>query len=136
MRDTNPSVDDEYISGALYTWGQYFLWALLVLAVFASRRSKDIWTWVLSAILIFVFLPQYGGMNLAISLLPNSILYPLFALLGLLAAGRIVEYVHTRYFVGIKEPRLSFCAATVYIAMIAIAVLFCSSLVYDLAFSD
>ncbi|NCU37983.1 hypothetical protein EOL96_02920 [Candidatus Saccharibacteria bacterium] len=136
LRDANPNIDDEYIGGALYTWGRYFLWALLMLAVFASRRSKDIWTWVLSAILIFVFLPQYGGMNLAISILPNSILYPLLAMLGLLATGRLVEYLRIRYLMGIKEPRLSIGATTVYIIMIAITVLSCSSIVYDLVFSD
>lgn len=136
LRDANPNANDDYISGTLYTWGQYFLWALLVLAVFAARRSKDAWTWVLAAILIFVFLPQYGGMNLAISILPNSVLYPIFAMLALLSTGRIAEYLYVRHRIGIKEPRLSIAAITVYILTVLISILFCSSVLYGLLYSQ
>lgn len=47
---------------------------------------------MLSVILIVFFIPQ-GATTIANMLLPNSILPALTAMVGFLAAGRIIEYV-------------------------------------------
>lgn len=117
VTSANPNLNEGDAVANLYTWARPFYFALVVLAVLSARRSKDVWTWVLSVILIVFFIPQ-GATTIANMLLPNSILPALTAMVGFLAAGRIIEYVHMRYMTKLSEPTLSFGALTGYVLLI------------------
>ena len=131
LKSVRPDMSNLDVSAILYTWGEYFLWGLIVLALLIARRSKDAWTWVLAVILIFIFLPQ-TEMTLAIDILPNSILQPMVAMIGLLSLGRIIEYLHMRYSIGLDEPSLTIGTIASYAILILIAIMFCSHLIYEL----
>lgn len=131
LGDVRPDIDNVDISGQLYIWARYFYWALVVVAVLIARRSKGAWTWVLSAILIIAFV-TFQRPTFAVVLLPNSILPAVTAMLGLLAIGRIVEYLVMRYSTKLKEPTLGVGALIVYMTVILIAVGFNSQFIYEL----
>lgn len=127
----NPSVTSDDAVANLYTWARPLYYALIVLAVFMARRSRNIWTWVIAVILILFFIPQYST-NIANSLMPNSILQAMVALVGFLSIGRLIEYVHMRYVVKLEEPTLSMGALAGYIVLVCGAVFLDVPLFFEL----
>ena len=57
VSSANANVSDEDAVAVLYSRAQLLYFALVAFAVFAARRSKSVWTWILSAILIVFFVP-------------------------------------------------------------------------------
>ncbi len=113
----NPNMTDDDAIANLYTWARPLYYALVVLAVFAARRSRDIWTWAMAIALIIFFVPQYST-NIATVLFPNSIFQAMIALIGFLAIERLIEYIQMRYIVKLETPILSMGALVGYIALI------------------
>lgn len=109
VSSANPILNEGDAIANLYTWARPLYFALVVAVVFLARHSKDVWTWVLAVLLIIFFIPQ-GATNIANALMPNSILQALIAMIGLLAAGRVVEYIQMRYMTGLREPALTYPA--------------------------
>lgn len=120
--DTNPNLNEGDATANLYTRARPLYYALIVLAVFSARRSKNVWTWTISIFLIIFFIPQNGN-NIANALMPNGILQPLIAMLGILAAGRIVEYVRMRHIIQLSEPILSVVAVLAYGVIVLLSLL-------------
>ncbi len=127
----NPQMTSDDVVANVYSWARPFYYALIVLAVFLARRSRDIWTWVLAGILIIFFVPQVFT-NLAVAIFPNSILQAMVAMLGFLAVGRVVEYIHMRYIVGLTEPTLSVAALVSYGILISGALVCDTSFFFNL----
>lgn len=113
----NPSVGDDELMMVITSRAKVLYVALIVLAVLCARRSRSVWTWVLSVILIIFFLPQ-SSLTVAIWLMPASVLQPLIAMIGFLAAERIVEYIRLRYVMDIEKPTLSGGALAAYILLV------------------
>ena len=129
-----PNMDDLEVSANLYTWVLPLYYALIALAVLLARRSRDAQTWVLIVILAIFFVGQ-GSMNFSIAILPNSILYAMVAMIGLLAFSRIVEYIHLKYIVKLDEPRLTCPAYVAYVFIVISTLLANSSIFYSLLHS-
>ena len=117
VSSANPNLNNGDAVANIYTWARPFYFALIVLAVFLARRSKDAWTWIIAVTLIIFFISQ-GATNIANALLPNSIFQALIAMIGFLAAGRIVEYIHMRYITQLPEPTLTRSALASYMVLI------------------
>ena len=128
---TRPDMSSSDTTANLYTWAQPFYFALVVLACFLARRSRDAWTWVLAGILIIFFVPQTET-NLAVAILPNSIFQAIVAMIGFLAAGRLIEYLHMRYVVKLEEPTLSVAALSSYGLLVCSAIFFDAPLIFAL----
>lgn len=105
--------------------------ALAVLGSVVARRSRDIWTWVLAVVLI-LFFARSTHTTLAAYWLPNGPLTMVCAMLGLLAAGRIVEYLHMRYVIQLQEPRLTTGGWVTYLLLTVVALGMNSALIFDL----
>lgn len=134
IASANPDVDGVDARVVLFGRATIFYWVLIIGACFMARRSKSAWTWVLSAVLIFLFLPQIAP-TLATTLFPHSILQSLIAMLGLLALGRLVEYLYIRYHIKLAEPTLSTRAIVLYAIVCLVSFFFCSSFLYRLILS-
>lgn len=126
----NPSMTSDDVVANLYSRAAPFYYALIVLAVFMSRRSRDKWTWLLAAVLIIFFVSQVS-INFAVHLWPNSIARALIAMVGFLAFGRLVEYLHMRYVVNLDVPSLSFFATMAYVLLVGAAMFLNSSIVFE-----
>lgn len=125
-----PDMSNADATANLYTWARPFYIALVILACLLARRSRDIRTWVLAGILIIFFIPQ-TAVNFAIALWPNSILQAMIAMLGFLAAGRVVEYIHMRYVVKLDEPILSLTAFIGYMLLVCGAIFLDAPLFFE-----
>lgn len=119
-----PDMDSADATASLYIWARPFYFALIVLACFLARRSLDMRTWILSAILIIFFIPQ-TTINLAVAILPNSILQALIAMIGFLALERIIEYIRMRHIIKLEDPTVSTGA------LIGYGLLICGAIVFD-----
>lgn len=109
----------------------YSFLTLAILGCVLARRSKGAWTWILAAVL-FLFFTKSTHMTFAAYLLPNGILPMMFAMLGLLAVGRIVEYLHMRYVIELDEPRLTTGGWVSYLLLVVVAIVMNSALIFDL----
>lgn len=114
VSSANANVSDEDAVAVLYSRAQLLYFALVAFDVFAARRSKSVWTWILSAILIVFFIPQHVT-NIANAIVPNSIFQALVAMLGFLAVERLIEYVQMRYIIKLEKPTLSSGALVGYV---------------------
>lgn len=128
-RSANPNMSPDDADAVLFTTGRTFIWAVIVLAVFIARRSRDTWTWALIVLLILLFIDA-RSFSLTTTALPNSPLYALTAMIGLLAFGRLVEYIHMRYVVTLSEPTLTSPAIIGYCTLIIATIIFNTPFVY------
>lgn len=119
--DSSGQTDYIEASANLFIYGRFFYWALIVVVVCLARRSLGAWTWITTAILILFVLPQ-SYTTLAIMAMPNGLLGSMVVMLGLLAIGRLVEYLWMRYRIGLKKPRLSAGAIAVYVFVVVASV--------------
>jgi len=129
----NPKHNSDFIeaSAALYTFGAPFYYALVVLACLLARRSRDVGTWILVGVLIIFFVPQ-TEVNLAVAILPNSVLAAITAMIGFLALGRIVEYLRMRYVIKLDKPQLSVGAFVLYCLLVLGSTFLNSSFLFKL----
>ena len=125
-----PDMDTMDVGSILFTTGRPFYYALVVIGVLLARRSFNAWTWILIGILVFGFMDQ-SSFSFSVVWMPHSILYTMIAMIGLLALGRIIEYLHMHYIVKLDEPRLSVGGWFVYMTLIIAATLLNSSVFYD-----
>lgn len=128
---TRSDMSSSDVTANLYTWARPFYFALIVLACLFARRSRDAWTWILSGILIIFFVPQ-TAINFAVVILPNSIFQAMVAMIGFLAAGRLVEYIKMRHVMKLEEPTLSSAALCTYGLSVCIAILLDMPLLFEL----
>lgn len=132
VSSAQPNMSDIDASANLYTWALPFYYALIALVMFLARRTRDMWTWIFIVVLALFFVNQSTA-SLSTVILPSSILYAMVAMLGLLAFGRIVEYIYLRHTVKLSEPHLSYPAYATYISVVVMtAILANSSLFYRL----
>lgn len=130
MKSLRPDLDPLDVSGIFFISARPFYYALVVIAVLLARRSLSLWSWVLSVILAVGFMSP-SSFSLSTVLMPNSVLYTVIAMIGLLAAGRLVEYVYARYIRKSDGPRLSIGGWMVYVALCISAALVNSPTFYD-----
>jgi len=109
--------------------------ALIVFGcLLARQRPQDIWTWALMAIVILIYIPQ-GNFNMSMYIFPNSVLQPTVAMVGLLATGRIVEYLHAKYVVNYNEIEMSKGAWSIYLITIVASYTMNSSFVFEIVYA-
>ena len=109
-------------SAYLLSYAAIFYYVLILGVCICARRSMNFWTWLLAAMLI-VFFVQQPSWTFASTLLPNSIFPALSVMLGILAFGRMVEYIHFRWVMKIDGVRLSSASLIVYLVLIVQAFL-------------
>lgn len=111
----------DYQHGLAVLYQQVVVVAALVVGacIAARRRPKDVWTWVLAALVISIYVPQ-SGYSLSMYMFVNSALQPMIGMVGLLSAGRIVEYLHARYVIKFTHITPSAGAITAYAAVAAL----------------
>ncbi len=126
-----PDIDTMDVGSILSTTGRPFYYALIVGGVLLARRSFSVWTWALVGILVFGFMSP-SSFSFSAVWMPHSILYTMVAMTGLLAVGRVVEYLYMRYIIRLGEPHLSVGGWTAYLAFIVGAILLDSSTFYSL----
>lgn len=130
ISSAQPDMNNADATANLYALAQPFYFALIVLACLLSRRSKDLRTWILIGVVIVFFVPQFA-VNFAISILPNSILQAMVAMIGLLAGERIIEYIHIRYIIKLDQLTFSTPALVSYGVLIAGAIFLLSPFIYE-----
>lgn len=131
VSSANANVSEEDAIAVLYSRAQLLYIALIAIAVFAARRSKSIWTWVLSVLLVIFFLPQNAN-NLVNAIAPNSIAQAIVAMIGFLATERLIEYIQMRYVIKLEKPTFSVGAWVGYITLILCVVILEAPLFFEL----
>lgn len=123
VHSASPTLNIIDSSAYLFSYAIVFYYALIVGACFLARRSKDIWTWILSGILI-VFFVLPSSWTIANSLLPNSIFPAMSVMVGLLALAKLVEYIRFKHFMKHEGIGISFMALVAYLVLVLQAVFF------------
>lgn len=85
-------------------------YALIFLACVAARKTIDVWTFVLGVVLIAGWLNGVGD-SFTRAVFPNSILPALVAMVGFLAAGRLVMYLRAKYILELQH--IAFARGTI-----------------------
>lgn len=122
VNSASPDIGIIDSSAYLFSYASVFYYALIVGMCLLARRSKDIWTWILSGVLIIFFVFPHSW-TIANVLLPNSIFPAISAMIGFLALGKIIEYIHFKYIMKLKEPKLSILSLAVYTLFVVQAVI-------------
>lgn len=121
-----------FSKASAYLYQQTFpLYILTLLGCFLARRSRSTWTWVAAGLIIILFAPQ-THMTFAISLFPNSTLPMMIAMIGILAAGRLVEYLNIKYNIQLKELTLTTGSLAAYLSVIVIAIFMSSASIFKI----
>lgn len=119
----NQSLDFARVSALVMQGSNYLYVILIILAVFIARRSKGAWSFVVAVLLIGLFrMPIFP--TLAFELLPYTLLNAMCGMLGLLAAGRLVELIQISYVAKLTEPRISVSVVILYVVIIVTMVAF------------
>jgi hypothetical protein len=126
----NPNLPRADADAILYQRAFVFFVAMLVAACFMARRSRDKWTWLLATLTVLYFIL---GNNISIitAVYPNSILPALLAMIAMLAAGRLIEYMILRL-TTVIAPVLSATAIIIYVLGIIVPIGLNSTFIYKL----
>ena len=117
LNSTSPTISIFESSAYLFSYASVFYYALIIGMCLLARRSKDVWTWVLSGVLIILFVYS-DSWTIANSLLPNSVLPAISLMLGFLALGKIMEYIQFKFFMKLQDPKLSVLSIVAYILLV------------------
>lgn len=105
------------------------LYALTLLGCLLARRSKSTWTWVAAGLLIVLIAPQ-TNMTFAVSLFPNSTLPVMIGMIGLLAIGRLVEYLHIKHVIQLEQLSLTTGGLMTYLSVILLTIVMSSASIF------
>lgn len=119
----NDSLKFDEVAIRVATSSGYLYIILIILAVFVARRSKGAWSFVVAVLLIGLFRTPFNP-TLAFELLPHTLLNAMCGMLGLLAAGRLVELIQISYVAKLTEPRISVSVVILYVVIIVTMVAF------------
>lgn len=99
----------------------------------ARRRPKDVWTWALALLVIFIYVPQ-NHMTISVYLSPNGILQAMVGMIGLLAVGRIFEYFYVRDVVKLQGIFMPKSTIAIYGVLAIVCYLMNSSRVFEMIY--
>lgn len=120
----------ELASASLYT--QLGVAPIFILAAtFIARRKKDTYMWVTALALVLLVMPQRWP-SYAMVMLPNTIFSSILALVGILAATKLVGYAYSKKKLGEIEPSLTAPALIAYILIAVISGIMTIPLIYTL----
>lgn len=113
------SQDNSFEIATATASSQLFLMAgLILLGVIMARRSyRDVTTWAIGIGLI-LFFARPSWHSLASQIFLNSILPAMVALIGVLAAGRIITFLYTRYVAKLDTVKMDINAFVTYGALV------------------
>ena len=95
----------------------YLLAGLILLGTIIARRSYRNVTTIAIGIGLVIFFAQPRNFSIAMNLFPNSILPAMVALIGVLAAGRLITFFYTRFVAKLDTVTMSASALVLYGAL-------------------